>query len=76
MGIISDAFVMPEKCGLPRVHIQNITLLGVEYEIKEAFIGNSKDKTQEQRRKSHRIAQMHKSRMRLVRLLRNLSNLK
>jgi hypothetical protein len=33
MGKIIDAFVMPEKCGLPRVHIQNITLSGVELEI-------------------------------------------
>jgi hypothetical protein len=33
MGKMSDAFVMPEKCGLPWVHIQNITLSGVEYEI-------------------------------------------
>jgi hypothetical protein len=33
MGKMSDAFVMLEKCGLPRVRIQNITLSGVEYEI-------------------------------------------
>jgi hypothetical protein len=33
METVSDAFVMVEKCGLPRVHIQNITLLRVEYEI-------------------------------------------
>jgi hypothetical protein len=32
-GKMSDAFVMPKKCGLPRVHIQKITLSGVEYEI-------------------------------------------
>jgi hypothetical protein len=24
---VSDAFVILKKCGLPRVHIQNITLL-------------------------------------------------
>jgi hypothetical protein len=33
MEKVGDAFVMPEKCGLPRVHIQNITLAGVEYGI-------------------------------------------
>jgi hypothetical protein len=33
MGKMSDAFVMPGKCGLPRVHIQNITFLRVEYKI-------------------------------------------
>jgi hypothetical protein len=33
MEKVSDAFVMLEKCGLPRVHIQNITLSRVEYEI-------------------------------------------
>jgi hypothetical protein len=33
MGKVSNAFRMPEKFGLPWVHIQNITLLGVEYEI-------------------------------------------
>ena len=33
MEKVSDAFVMVEKCGLPRVHIQNITLSRVEYEI-------------------------------------------
>jgi hypothetical protein len=30
---VSDAFVMLEKCGLPWVHIRNITLSRVEYEI-------------------------------------------
>jgi hypothetical protein len=33
MGKMSDAFVMPEKCGLPRVHIRPITLLRMEYKI-------------------------------------------
>jgi hypothetical protein len=33
MEKVSDAFVMPEKYGLLWVHIQNITLTGVEYEI-------------------------------------------
>jgi hypothetical protein len=61
MGKMSDAFVMLEKCGLPRVRIQNITLSGVEYEIQEAFNGNSTDKNQEQRRKSHGIGQCTKA---------------
>jgi hypothetical protein len=30
---VSDPFVMLEKCGLPWVHIQNITLSRAEYEI-------------------------------------------
>jgi hypothetical protein len=33
MGKMSDAFVMPAKCGLSQVHIENITLLRVEYKI-------------------------------------------
>jgi hypothetical protein len=33
MEKVSDASVMLEKCGLPRVHIQNMTLSRVEYEI-------------------------------------------
>jgi hypothetical protein len=33
MEKVSDASVMPEKCGLLQVHIQNIALTGVEYEI-------------------------------------------
>jgi hypothetical protein len=33
MEKMSDAFVMLEKCSLPQVHIQNITLSRVEYEI-------------------------------------------
>jgi hypothetical protein len=33
MEKVSDPFVMLEKCGLPQVHIQNITLSSVEYEI-------------------------------------------
>jgi hypothetical protein len=36
MGKVGDAFVMLEKCGLPQVHIQNITL---GYEILEALNG-------------------------------------
>jgi hypothetical protein len=33
MEKVGDAFMMPEKCGLLQMHIQNITLAGVEYEI-------------------------------------------
>jgi hypothetical protein len=33
MEKVSDAFVILEKCDLPRVHIQNITFSRVEYEI-------------------------------------------
>jgi hypothetical protein len=69
-------FLMPEKSGLPWVHIQNTTLLGVEYEIQEALNGTSKDKNQDQRRKGRSFAQCPKSRMKphaAVRFLRNLS---
>jgi hypothetical protein len=44
MGKVSDAFVMAEKCGLPWVHIQNITILGVKYDIYEALNSTLKDK--------------------------------
>jgi hypothetical protein len=73
MGKVSDAFVMLEKCGLSQVHMQNRTLLRVEYEIWEALNGTTKDKNQEQRRKSCGIAQCTNCRMWLMRLLRNLS---
>jgi hypothetical protein len=33
MEKVGDALMMPEKCGLLRMDIQNITLAGVEYEI-------------------------------------------
>jgi hypothetical protein len=69
---------MPEKSGLPRVHIQNTTLPGVEYEIQEALNSISIEKNQDQRRKGRSFAQCPKSRMKphaAVRLLRNLSNL-
>jgi hypothetical protein len=52
---------MPEKSGLPRVRIQNTTLLGVEYEIQEALNGTSKDKNQDQRRKGRSFAQCPKA---------------
>jgi hypothetical protein len=68
-----SAFVILEKCGLPQVHMPNITLSRVEYEILEALNGTTKDNNQEQRRKSRGIAQCTNCRMRLMRLLRNLS---
>jgi hypothetical protein len=33
VGKVSKAFVMLEKCGLPQVHIQDITLSRMEYDI-------------------------------------------
>ncbi len=74
IGKVSDAFVMLEKCGLPQLHIQNITLPRVEYEIEEALKATAKHKNEEQRRKSRGIAQRTKCRMRLMRLLHILSN--
>jgi hypothetical protein len=47
MGKVSDAFVMLEKCGLPQVHMQNITLSRVEYEILEALNGTTKANNQD-----------------------------
>jgi hypothetical protein len=73
MGKVSDAFVKLEKCGLPQVHMQNITLSRVEYGISEAFNGTTKDNNQEQGRKSRGIAQCTNCRMWLMRRLRNLS---
>jgi hypothetical protein len=73
IGKVSDAFVMLEKCGLPQLHIQNITLPRVEYEIEEALKATSKHKNEKQRRKSRGIAQCTKCHMRLMRLLHILS---
>jgi hypothetical protein len=73
IGKVSDAFVMLEKCGLPQLHIQNITLPRVEYEIEEALKATAKHKNEKQRRKSRGIAQCTKCRMRLMRLLHILS---
>jgi hypothetical protein len=52
IGKVSDAFMMLEKCGLLQLHIQNVTLPRVEYEIEEALKTTAKYKNEEQRRKS------------------------